>query len=459
MPYSLPNLPDAATFDRIAAALGPAGRLTYAPPHIYPMSAPAFEKTSSLDRPRPAGGPLGLYVHIPFCNYACSFCFYATRVVHDDAPKARYVRALAKELEWVEPGTVLAQLYVGGGTPTVLPPALLDELLTAVFTRFTVHGDHVHTIECSPESVTAEHLDVYRKHGIGRVSMGIQSLGDQVLDTVHRRHDGPYALAACDLLVRSERVVNIDLIYGLPGQTEESFADDFRRVIERGVHSVTAYHLRVNEKTPVARTLAEEERLDLARLVRWRAFVKHTAERHGFRQTRWHTFKRAAGDDPVGRLAARFEDLTGQGNQFGVGMSARSRLGTTVYRNHPDMHTYLDRVESGRSPVEEVFPLTEEGRKTRFVALTLGDGKSLDRAEYEWTFGVAFDDEFGEPLRRMCDAGLVEDTGVVTLSETGKLVHDLVTLAFYPRHVKEWLRDRERAAVASGRLSLKTSRM
>lgn len=449
--------PSSAELEQISTALGPASRLAYAPPHIYPMSAPIFDKQVNRDRPRPAEGPLGIYAHIPFCNYACSFCFYAKRVGDSRELMTRYVQALVKELEWVEPGTSLAQLYVGGGTPTVLPPDLLDQVLTAIFARMR-RSDAVHTVETSPESLTPEHLDVLDRHGIGRVSMGIQSLRDNVLDRVQRRHDAQYALGACDLLVRRGFIVNVDLIYGLPEQTEETFQDDFQRVVGHGVHSITAYNLRVNERTPVARNLIEEEQLDLARLVRWRAFVKHVAAEAGFLQSRWHSFRRPPSDDPVNQRAIQFEDLTSVGNQFSIGLSARSRLNSTVYRNHSEMIPYLDCIENGRSSVEEVFPLANEARKTRFIALSLGDGKPLDRAAYEAEFGEPFELEFGEPLHRLRDANLLADDGVVTLTETGKLVHDLVTWAFYPSRAKDWLRQREQAAVDSGRLTLKVSR-
>lgn len=453
----LPNEPTAAEFEQIAAALGPASRLTYAPPHIYPMSAPVFEKSPDRDRPRPASGPLGIYAHIPFCNYACSFCFYAKRVGDSREVMERYVAAVEKELEWVEPGTQIQQLFVGGGTPTVLPPDLLDRVLTAIFSRMKP-SQRVHTCEGSPESLTDAHLDVIQKHRVERVSMGVQSLRENVLDRIHRRHDAPYALDTIDRLIRRGFVVNIDLIYGLPEQTEEGFREDFHLAASHGVHSITAYNLRVNEKTPVTRSLIEEERLDLTRLVRWRAFIKHMALDLGFRQTRWHTYKRPATDDAVGRRAAEFEDVTGLGNQYGVGLSARSRIDSTVYRNHSTMTEYIDRIENGITPVEDVFPLLEEARKTRFIALTLGDGQSLDRKVYAETFGEPFETRFGEPLHRLRDAGLVADNGAVSLTEKGKLVHDLVTLAFYPQHVKEWLRDREQAAVDSGRLKLKMAR-
>jgi oxygen-independent coproporphyrinogen-3 oxidase len=426
--------------DHIIEVLGSALYVPYAPPNIYPMSAPKFLKSPCAARERVPGDRLSIYVHVPFCSYACSFCFYAKRVGDGYDRMERYARALLRELEWAEPGTGLSHLYVGGGTPTVLPASLLDEVLAAVFGRMRSCEGAIHTVECSPESISSDHVRVLRERGIARVSVGVQSLSDGVLEGVNRRHDREQSLAAADLLVRSGFIVNVDLMYGLPGQTESSLCEDFKVLAARGVHSVTAYNLRVNERTPVVRAVQEEDHLDLVRLIRWRALVARTAGELGFVQSRCHTFKRTGAD--------RFDEPRGfEGDQLGVGLSARSRLGATIYRNHVDLDIYLERVERGRSPVEEVFPLCEEDRKIRFIAQTLGDGQPLERTAYERSFGRSFDDDFGEGSRRLRDAGLVADTGdQISLTETGKLVYDLAMLAFYPRHTREWLAERQRAA-------------
>ncbi len=408
------------------------------------MSAPAFSKGSGKERERPTEGALGLYLHVPFCNYACTFCFYAKRIGASREQMERYVKTALRELAWVEPGTRLSQLYVGGGTPTALPAELLDEILAAVFERVQNDGSEVHTVEGSPESITPAHVDVLRGRGIERVSMGVQSLQDGVLDAVHRRHAGEAALAACDLLLENGLIVNVDLIYGLPGQTQEDLRRDFSAMADRGVHSVTLYNLRVNERTPVGGTLAPEERLDLMRLVTWRAFIQRTAAELGFVQTRWHTFRRQDLGSTAPPRAAQFRDMTGHGNQFGVGVSARSRLGATVYRNHPDLKTYLERVEAGQSPVEEVFPLDDEAQKIRFIGQTLGDGQALERSAYALTFDRSFDDDFGAALERLREAELLQDDGHrIQLAEAGKLVYDLITFGFYPEHVRSWLGTRQ----------------
>ena len=446
---SVDNAIPALDLERLAVALGPAARVAYAPPNIFPMSAPAFTAEQSERPRRPTGDRLSVYLHVPFCNYHCNFCFYATRVRTPRDQMERYLEAVLRELEWLEVGTRLSQLYVGGGTPTALPPELLDRLLTAILDRLQ-GGDQPHTVECSPESVTDEHIRVLRDHGIGRASMGIQSMTAPVLENVDRKHDPAEAVDACDRLVDGGLMVNIDLIYGLPGQTETDFRRDFETAASHGVHSVTAYNLRVNERTPIARLVDDEEKLHLAQLVRWRAFVQATATELDFVQTRWHTFRRSHGSTAAQARAERFEDITGQGEQFSAGLSARSRLANVIYRNHSGFSAYVKRIERGESPVEEVFPLSEEGLKTRFLSLSIGDGKPVERPAYEERFGCSFDDDFGASLERLRDHGLVEDDGVrISMTETGKLVYDLVLLAFYPEGVRKRIQDRQGATAVT----------
>ena len=427
---------------RIEKALESTPTAAYTAPHDYPHGAPMFQSSPCAERERVDSDQMRLYIHIPFCNYACSFCCYSKRVGVAIDQMKRYVQALKKELEWVDPGTPLSQFFMGGGTPTALPPELLDEVLEAIVMRMPYSGDGVHTVETSPESITAGHLQVLKNHGVGRMSMGIQSLQEDVLNTVRRGHNQKTALEACQQIIDAGFILNIDLIYGLPGQEEDTFFRDFELVARQGVHAVTAYNLRLNEYTAVARTIAEHERFDLVRLIRWRSFVRDTANEFGYTQTRWHTFKK------MDSIAARHQRLpvSGadlRGYQLGIGMSARSSLGHVVYRNHKGMNTYMERVESGRSPVQEQIPMQEDDLKTQYIARTLGDGNPLLFDDYETTFGTAFTADFQDTLQRLQYAGLVnDDSQGMALTEIGKLVYDLVTLSFYPEHAKQWLLER-----------------
>jgi oxygen-independent coproporphyrinogen-3 oxidase len=121
-------------------------------------------------------------------------------------------------------------------------------------------------------------------------------------------------------------------------------------------------------------------------------------------------------------------------------MSARSQLGYTVYRNHDRLDAYVDRIEAGLSPVEQIFPMTEVDRKTQFVARSLGDGRPLERSRYEEAFGRAVDEDFGDVIAGLVRGGLVADDGErLGLTDTGALLYDIVTLAFYPESARRWL--------------------
>jgi oxygen-independent coproporphyrinogen-3 oxidase len=270
--------------------------------------------------------------------------------------------------------------------------------------------------------------------------MGIQSLQEGVLDQVKRGHGEHLALDTCRQIIDAGLILNIDLIYGLPGQSHEDFARDFQLVAEAGVQAVTAYNLRLNERTSVQNSLQSHERFDLQRLMDWREVVRETAAHYGYTQTRWHTFKR------VDSVAARHErlpvaDRQLKGYQLGVGMSARSSIGHTLYRNHSKLATYLERVESGLSPVEEYIPLGPDDLKTQFIARTLGDGKGLDSGEYAQVFSSDIRGDFRTVMDDLAGAGLIEDDGAyIAMTATGRLLYDLVMLSFYPEHAKDWLK-------------------
>jgi oxygen-independent coproporphyrinogen-3 oxidase len=125
---------------------------------------------------------------------------------------------------------------------------------------------------------------------------------------------------------------------------------------------------------------------------------------------------------------------------LGVGIAARSQLGSTMYRNHERSTVYMERLEQSLSPVETLFHLDDEDRKTQYIAFTLTDGRPLERAAYAAVFGRSIDADFGERIDRLERGGLIDDDGErIALTETGMLVYDRVLLCFYPKRAIEWL--------------------
>ena len=300
-----------------------------------------------------------------------------------------YVDALLKELQFVHEKMPLKQMFVGGGTPTTLPPHLLDKLLSGIFSYLSDSEKAIHCVESSPDSLTEDSLNILKKHNIKRISMGIQSLSDSQLKDINRKHSTAQTLNACKLAIEAGLLLNVDLIYGLPGQTQENFKADVEVLASLGVPSFTIYNLRLNDKTLISKNINDHERLEIEKLISWRQFVSKTMSELGYKQTRWHTFKR------MDTLAASHKRLphhtqSGQGYQLGIGLSARSHLGDVVYRNNSNLTEYVNRIKENKSPVEDYIHLKEADRKTQFVLSSLGDGKKLLLDAYESSFNSSF---------------------------------------------------------------------
>jgi oxygen-independent coproporphyrinogen-3 oxidase len=426
-------------FERIRDAVDPPALVTYECAHVYPLSAPDFRADLPGDLARPKITIDKLYVHVPFCNYACRFCFYVKQVGAHITEKRRLVRCLINELERVQRGTVLSQIYIGGGTPTALPADLLDTLINSIKERASLAPDATFTVECSPESLGAEHLSVLRSHGINRISVGVDTLDENILREINRRHDRHQALNACRVLLETDAFINVDLIYGFSGQTEESFIKDLQDLAALRPHSFTAYSLRLNEQTPLLKTKGDSFRGDLERLMRWRAVVERAAREAGYMQTRMHTFVHESVTRNHYKRAPCIDGYS-FGRQLGVGPSALSHLGYRLYLNAESIKDYIERAESGENTVGSGFDLSGEDQRTLFVARTLGEGLPLPLSDYESVFGHTFEHDFGPTLNRLERAGLVlrsDDT--LLLSGAGRLVHDLVLRSFYPEKAKLWL--------------------
>ncbi|WP_336249570.1 radical SAM family heme chaperone HemW [Stomatohabitans albus] len=204
----------------------------------------------------PVGTPRGLYVHVPFCAKRCDYCDFTTFAGRDDQ-MADYVDALCTELRrigQVWEGHTLHTLFIGGGTPTLLEPTHLAEMLDTISTAFQWAPDAEWTIEANPETVTAITANCLADHGINRVSMGAQSFDPMVLDLLGRWHrPGQVAQAVTHVRDANIAQVSLDLIFGTPGETVESWAGSLQTALDLGPDHLSAYALTVEPATPYGR--------------------------------------------------------------------------------------------------------------------------------------------------------------------------------------------------------------
>ena len=196
----------------------------------------------------------GLYIHVPFCRRRCIYCGFYSTTCGGEEQKA-YVKALSHELSLrcdELPSRHIDTLYIGGGTPAVLAPSLLEDIFKAVGDIFSLSSACEITVEANPDDVTDDWCDTLSCLPINRVSMGVQSFDDSILRALNRRHTSNQAVKAVERLYqRGTDNISVDLIYGLPAQTFEGFASDVDTVLGLPVSHLSAYALMFEEGTPL----------------------------------------------------------------------------------------------------------------------------------------------------------------------------------------------------------------
>lgn len=212
-----------------------------------------------MTAPPPSTGPAGVYVHVPFCERHCTFCDFPTVIGREERIEP-YLDALVAEIAAGQ--TALPReadtIYVGGGTPSRLAPQQLRRVLDAVRARFAVAAGAEVTVECNPESLDAAKLAGYADAGVTRISLGIQTLSDEVLRATGRLHDRARSLAA----LRAAKAcgafaVSVDLMAGLPGDPPESWLATLDAVLDEVPDHVSVYLLEIDKPTPLARALRD----------------------------------------------------------------------------------------------------------------------------------------------------------------------------------------------------------
>jgi oxygen-independent coproporphyrinogen-3 oxidase len=362
----------------------------------------------------------GLYIHIPFCRSRCSYCDFATGLFQSEIAE-RYVSALVKEIRASSvAGARVDTIYFGGGTPSLLDPAQLDEILAAVDERFKVEAASEITLEINPGSVTPEKLRDFRGLGINRASFGAQTFDDRELAKLGRSHTAADArLTFRDLRVAGFDNVSFDLIAGLPGQSLAGWERNVGEALALQPEHLSFYLLEVHSGTPLAqhieRGLQPVPDEDLAAVMYERMLERAVAA--GYEHYEISNLSRPG-------FYARHNTKYWTGEPyFGFGCSAHSYDGEAQrWSNHREVLQYVESVEQGFSPIVERHALTEEDLRAEalFLGMRLMRGVSLNLFA-----------EHAMELERFRAAGLVElDEESVRLTRHGALLSNEVFSAF-----------------------------
>lgn len=199
--------------------------------------------------------PYGLYVHVPFCKSQCIYCNFSRvfkfNLVND------YIDAIKHEIALLTNKKPITSIYVGGGTPSAIGAEALDRLLTIVKSNFNTSNVTEFTIECNPEDIDNEIIDVFKRHNVNRISFGVQSLDDNMLKFMHRRHNSQRVYDAIQLLRKNKfNNISVDFIYGLPHIDGYNFEKDIDLFIKLDINHLSAYSLSYEEGSTINKLLA-----------------------------------------------------------------------------------------------------------------------------------------------------------------------------------------------------------
>jgi len=199
--------------------------------------------------------PLSLYVHVPWCVRKCPYCDFNSHEARGEVPQADYVAALVKDLESALPliwGRPVVSIFFGGGTPSLLAPEAIDHLLAAIRARVPLQPEAEITLEANPGTVEAGRFKGFRNAGVNRLSLGIQSFNDRHLTALGRIHGGREARAAAALAAEHFDTFNLDLMYGLPGQSQEEALADVDTALQFAPPHLSCYQLTLEPNTRFA---------------------------------------------------------------------------------------------------------------------------------------------------------------------------------------------------------------
>jgi oxygen-independent coproporphyrinogen-3 oxidase len=388
-------------------------------------------RSSSLGRVPPAwtartsDDGVGLYVHLPFCDRICPYCDFAV-VGYEPHCARRYLEAVLRELSETASRPVQT-IYLGGGTPSLLGPAIAA-LLDAIFDRTGVAPGSIEcTLEANPAR-NAEHLAIWRAAGVNRLSVGVQSFDDAELHRLGRNHD---AATAAAFVKRARDAgftnVGIDLMAGIPGQTPSTLTRTLEIACALGVPHVSLYALTVETGTPYAlwrdRTPDVFPTEDAVA-----AMLEDSAARlsaAGFAQYEISNFALP------GFECAHNIGYWRQRDCIGLGVSAAGYEAGRRYRNVRSTSEYCRRIECGESPRENVEELPWPERVGEAAILALRTAEGIEDAVFRSRLGVDPRHAFARAIEKCTRAGLLEaDEAGIRLTPAGRLLANVVCIEF-----------------------------
>ena len=338
--------------------------------------------------PRKEKTPLGIYIHIPFCRSKCQYCDFYSQACPEKADIHRYIKAVCahiKETGPQAPGYRVDTVYFGGGTPSILSPDALAAILTAVRQSFDVSTRAEITFEANPDSITPRLLRRLKSEGFNRVSLGIQSDNDELLQNLGRPHTYEEAVEAVNKIRRAGyKNLSVDLMFGLPGQTLESWQDTLTHVLELKPDHISCYGLKVEPGTPL---YVRKDTCGLpdddAQADMYLAAVEILKSRN----YRHYEISNFAKKDKASQHNLKY--WTG-GEYIGFGPDASSDFAGKRFAMVRDLNAYIDGILEGGQVIADIQEIPPRERAGEYLMMRLRTSIGISREEYEKQYLLPF---------------------------------------------------------------------
>lgn len=367
---------------------------------------------------------IGVYVHIPFCKQKCYYCDFISYCNKDNLIED-YVKAVKKEIRMQNIQSQITTVYIGGGTPSYIDSKYIVEIIDEIKKKNLSKRPEI-TIEVNPGTVTKEKLKDYKKCGINRLSIGLQSAKDEILKEIGRIHNFEQFLETYQMARKvGFKNINVDLILGIPNQRIKDLKDSLEKIIELQPEHISVYSLIVEDGTPIANKIEKGELElpdeDTERNMYW--YVKNTLELNGYIHYEISNFAKK------GRESKHNKNCWNQNQYFGFGVAAHSYRDITRYSNTEKIEEYIKNVMTERLDRNRIIHeiQKEYDAEKEYMLLGLRKIAGINISEFKLKFGDNPIYLFRNELKKLTDEGLIiVDEDFIRLTNKGIDLANLV---------------------------------
>lgn len=367
---------------------------------------------------------IGVYVHIPFCKQKCYYCDFISYCNKDNLIDD-YVKAVKKEIRMQNIQSQITTVYIGGGTPSYIDSKYIVEIIEEIKKKNISKRPEI-TIEVNPGTATKEKLKNYKKCGINRLSIGLQSAQDEILKEIGRIHNFEQFLETYQMARKvGFKNINVDLILGIPNQRIKDLKNSLEKIIELQPEHISVYSLIVEDGTPIANKIEKGELElpdeDTERNMYW--YVKNTLELNGYIHYEISNFAKK------GRESKHNKNCWNQNQYFGFGVAAHSYRDITRYSNTEKIEEYIKNVMTERLDRNRIIHeiQKEYDAEKEYMLLGLRKIVGVNISEFKLKFGDNPIYLFRNELKKLTDEGLIiVDEDFIRLNNKGIDLANLV---------------------------------